>query len=120
MDKDFEKIENKLIQENIKIEQLNVIQFYANKKIMSRDFNKDSYIQNIFLKELKEIKNDYGLNIDSNKFKEISLYYIKTKLIENLSDLKTKNIFSNPVVTQDGKTYEKNNMNKSDTMSKIN
>ena len=113
MIKDLEKIKNKLMHENLKIKQLNVIQFYTNKKIMSRDYNKDNYIQNIFLKELKEIKNDYGLNIDSDKFKEISLYYIKSKLIENLTDLKTKNIFSNPVITQDGKSYEKENINKS-------
>ena len=74
---------------------------------MSSDYNKDNCIQNIFLKELKEIKNDYGLNIDSNKFKEIALYYIKTKLIENLCDLKTKNIFSNPVVTKMEKLMKK-------------
>ena len=34
--KDLEKIENKLIRENIKINQLNVIQFYTNKEIMSK------------------------------------------------------------------------------------
>jgi len=110
---DFEKIENKLIHENIELKQLNVIQFYVNKKIMSRDYNKDNYIQKIFLKELKEIKNNCGLNVDSDNFEEICLYYIKSKLIENLTDLKTKNIFSNPVITQDGKTYEKENINKS-------
>ena len=42
------------------------------------------------------------------------LYYIKSKLLENLTDLKTKNIFLNPVIIQDGKTYEKDNINKSD------
>ena len=110
---DLEKMENKLMHENIKIKQLNVILFYANKGIMSRDYNKSNYILNIFLNSLKEIKNNYGLNIDSEKFKEISLYYIKSKLKENLTDLKTKNIFSNPVMTQDGKTYEKENLHKS-------
>ena len=114
MNKDLEKMENKLKHENIKIKQLNIIQFYTNKKIISKDYNKDNYIHNIFLKELKEIKNNCGLNIDSNKFKKISLYYIKSKLIENLTDLKTKNIFSNPIITQDGRTYEKDNINKSD------
>ena len=88
----------KLIRENIKINQLNVIQFYTNKEIMSKNYNKDNYIKQIFLKELKEIKNKYGLNIDSDKFKEICLYYIKSKLLENLTDLKTKNIFLNPVI----------------------
>ena len=110
----MEKIENKLIHENIKINQLNVIQFYTNKEITSKKYNKDYYIKQIFLKELKEIKNKYGLNIDTDKFKEIFLYYIKSKLIENLTDLKTKNIFLNPVITQDGKTYEKDNLRKSD------
>ena len=64
MNKDLEKTENKLIHENIKIKQLNIIQFYYNKKIMSKDYNKDNYIHNIFLKELKGMKNDYGLNVD--------------------------------------------------------
>ena len=109
---DLEKIENKLIHENIKIKQLDVILFYAKKGIMSRVYNKDNYIQNIFLKALREIKNNYGLNIDSDKFKEISLYYIKSKLQVNLTDLKNKNIFSNPVITPEGKTYEKENINK--------
>ena len=110
----MEKIENKLIHENIKINQLNVIHFYTNKEIMSKKYNKDNYIKQIFLKELKEIKNKYGLNVDTDKFKEICLYYIKSKLIEILTDLKTKNIFLNPVITQDGKTYEKDNIKKSD------
>ena len=47
---------------------------YVNKEMVSRDYNKNNYIQSIFI---KEIKNKYGLNIDSDKFKEISLYYIK-------------------------------------------
>ena len=113
MNNDFEKMENKINHELIKIKQLNVIQFYVNKEMVSRDYNKNNYFQSIFIKEIKEIKNKYELNIDSDKFKEISLYYIKSKLMENLTDLKTKNIFSNPVITQDGKTYEKENINKS-------
>ena len=48
MNKDLEKMENKLIHENIKIKRLNVILFYANKGIMSKDYNKSNYIQNIF------------------------------------------------------------------------
>ena len=111
--KDLEKMK-KLINENKKINQLNVIQFYTNKEIMSKKYNKNFYIKQIFLKELKEIKNNCGLNVDSDNFKEICLYYIKSKLIENLTDLKTKNIFLNPVITQDGKTYEKDNLRKSD------
>ena len=118
MNNDFEKMENKINHELIKIKQLNVIQFYVNKEMVSRDYNKNKYFQSIFIKEIKEIKNKYGLNIDCDKFKEISLYYIKSKLMENLTDLKTKNIFSNPVITQDGKTYEKENINKSNNFIK--
>ena len=110
LNNDFERMENKLIRKNIKLKQLNVIQFYANKEIKEGNYDNNNYIQNIFL---NEIKNNYGLNIDSNIFKEISLYYIKSKLIENLTDLKTKNIFSNPIITPDGKTYEKDNLNMS-------
>jgi len=110
LNNDFERMENKLIRKNIKLKQLNVIQFYANKEIKEGNYDNNNYIQNIFL---NEIKNNYGLNIDSNIFKEISLYYIKSKLIENLTDLKTKNIFSNPIIAPDGKTYEKDNLNMS-------
>ena len=114
MNKDLEKMENRLIHENIELKQLNVIQFYISKKFTSGNYDKNNYIKNYFFKELKEIKNNYGLNIDSDKFKEICLYYIRSKFIGNLTDSKTKNIFTNPVLKQDGKTYEKDNLNKSD------
>ena len=113
MNKDLENMENKLIHENIELKQLNIFQFYSKNKLTPEYHDKNSYFKNIVLKELNEINDNYGLNIDSNKFKEISLYYIKSKLTENLTDSKTKNIFSNPVISQDGKTYEKlNNSNK--------
>ena len=79
MNNKLEEMENKLILENRKLKQLEVIQYYANKELNQGNFDNNNYIQTIFL---KEIKNNYGLNIDSNKFKEISLYYIKSKLIE--------------------------------------
>ena len=57
-------MENKLIHENIELKQLNVIQFYINYEITSGNYDKNKYNKNFFLKELKEIKNRYGLNVD--------------------------------------------------------
>ena len=109
---DLIKMEDRLIQENIELKQLNVIQYYIHKEIKPGNYDKNKYIKNIFLKELENIKSKYGLIIDSNKFIEIALYNIQSKLTENLTDAKTNKIFSNPIIKPDGKTYE-NTLNKS-------
>ena len=44
----FERIQDKLIHESIKIKQLNVIQFYAQRELKSGNYDKNNYIQNIF------------------------------------------------------------------------
>ena len=110
---DMEIMENKLIHENIELKQLNVIQYYVHNKHSSGNYDKNNYIKNIALKELEEINYKYGVNIDSNKFKERCLYYISKKLTENLTDPETKEIFLKPVITQDGKTCEEKNLNNS-------
>ena len=107
MNKDLENMENKIIRENKELKQLKIFQFYANKFTPeNQDKNNDPKV--IAKKELlHELEDNYALIIDSNKFKEIALFYIKSKLIENLTDSKTNDIFSKPVITQDGKHMRK-------------
>ena len=104
---DLNIMEEKLIKENIEIKQLNAIHFYINNKLTPG--SQDNNIKNIFKKEIREINDNYGVIIDSDKFQERSLYYIKYKLIENLTDSQTQRIFSNPIINSEGNTYENNN-----------
>ena len=107
---DLEIMEDKFISENKEMKQLSVIQYYANKKYHSADYDKDNFIKKIVSKELEELRDGYGIDIDSNKFKEKCLYYITKKLTENLTDSETKEIFLKPVMDQDGKTFEGKNL----------
>ena len=109
---ELNKLENLFIHENIEQKQINAIYYYLNNKVLSETKKDDKKFSamNIFLQEMNY---KYGLTIDSDKFKEIALYYIKVKLSEKLTDNKTSKIFSNPVITADGITYEKNIINKS-------
>lgn len=100
-------LENKLIINSIEKKQLNIIENYL-KKEKTKDFNNKSCLK-IFL--LKEINDKYGLYLDSNKFIEISLNYIESKLIEHLTNPKNLKIFSNPVISKEGITYEGENNN---------
>ena len=100
-------LENKLIINSIEKKQLNIIEYYL-KKEKTKDFNNKSSLK-IFL--LKEINDKYGLYLDSNKFIEISLNYIESKLIEHLTNPKNLKIFSNPVISKEGITYEGENNN---------
>ena len=113
MNKDLENMENKIILENKELKQLKIFQFYTNQLTPeNQDKNNDPKV--IAKKELlHELEDNYALIVDSNKFKEIALFYIKSKLIENLTDSKTNDIFSKPVITQDGKTVEGKNLSKS-------
>ena len=97
----------------MQLKQLNVIEFYVKKEIATRSSDKNNYIKNNVLAELENIKYNYWLNVDSDKFKEIALYYIKSKLLENLIDSKTKNIFTIPVISPEGYTYEKDGLDES-------
>ena len=110
---DLKKMENKLIQENKELNQLKVIEFYVKKEITSINSDKNNRTKKFVLRELENIKYNYGLNLDSDKFREIALYYIKSKLLETLTDPKTKNIFSFPVISPEGKTYEKDSLEES-------
>ena len=113
MNKDLENMENKIINENKELKQLKIFQFYA-KKLTPENQVKNNDPKVIAKKELlDELNDNYSLIVDSNKFKEIALFYIKSKLTEILTDSKTHNIFSKPVIDQDGKTYEEKNLNKS-------
>ena len=94
---------------HIKIIHFYLTQFYNDKKTKSGIKIENLTPKNIFL---QNIKINYNLNIDSDKFKEITLYYIKSKLVEHLTDSSTKEIFSNPIITPDGKTYELRTLNR--------
>ena len=76
MNKDLEYMENKIIRENIELKQLNIFQFCTKNKLTSENHDKNNYFKNFDFKELKQINDNYWLNIDSNKFKEIALFYI--------------------------------------------
>ena len=110
---DLEIMEDKFISENKEMKQLSVIQYYANKKYPSANNDKNKLIKDVVSKELEKLRDGYGINIDSNKFNEKCLYYVTKKLTENLKDSKTNDIFSKPVITQDGKTFEGKNLSKS-------
>ena len=113
---DLEIMEDKFISENKEMKQLSVIQYYANKKYHSADYDKDNFIKKIVSKELEELRDGFGIDIDSNKFKEKCLYYITKKLTENLTDSETKEIFLKPVMDQDGKTFEGKNLTVSNVL----
>ena len=90
--------------------QMKAIEFYLRKE-KEKDFknNNNSFLK-IFL--LKEINEKYGLFLDSENFKKIALYYIKSKLTEYLSDQKNINfkLISDPVIQKDGITLERSNV----------
>ena len=90
--------------------QMKAIEFYLRKE-KEKDFknNNNSFLK-IFL--LKEINEKYGLFLDSENFKKIALYYIKSKLTEYLSDQKNIDfkLISDPVIQKDGITLERSNV----------
>ena len=88
--------------------QMKVIEFYLRKE-KSKEFCNYNYFLSNFL--LKEINEKYGLYLDSENFKKIALYYIKSKLIEHLTDSKSFKIFSDPVIQNDGITLDRANIN---------
>ena len=88
--------------------QMKVIEFYLRKE-KSKEFRNYNYFLSNFL--LKEINEKYGIFLDSENFKKIALYYIKSKLIEHLTDSKSFKIFSDPVIQNDGITLDRANIN---------
>ena len=104
--------EIKILQEgvhyNIEEKQMKVIEFYLRKE-KAKEFSNYKSILNIFL--LKEINEKFGLYLDSENFKKIALYYIKSKLTEHLTDPKNLKLLSDPVIQNDGVTLERANIN---------
>ena len=103
--KEIQKLENKLLFKNIEEKQMKVIEFYLKKEI-TKEFNITK--SSIIGKFLEEINNNFGLYIDSNKFTKIALYYIKSKLTEHLTDPNNSEIFSDPMISIDGITFDNN------------
>ena len=100
---------SKIIEEK----QLKVIEYYL-KKDKEKDLNNNNNNNNnnkSFLKILllKEINEEYGIFLDSENFKKIALYYIKSKLTELLTDQNNSKLLSDPVIQEDGITLSRNN-----------
>ena len=92
----------KVTPQKIKDKKIDAILFYAKNK-----YNKSFSPNHLFQLFLDEIKEKCGLDIDKNKFREMSLTYIKNNLIKYLTCPLTKNIFIDPVTTLDGHTFER-------------
>ena len=58
-------------------------------------------------KFLTDIKYKYGLIVDKNKYDEIAINFAKERISECLKCPLTKKIFSNPVITPNGQTFDK-------------
>ena len=106
-DEDKKNIEKKLLPKKIEEKQLKIIEFYLRKKL-NKEFILN--LNSIKIKLLEEINHKFGLFIDSENFLKIALYYIKSKLTDNLTDQNDFKIFSNPVISIDGITFDESNI----------
>ena len=92
---------DKLNPENIKDRKIDAILSYT-KKYCNKSFS----LNDLFQYFLEEIKENCGLNIDQNKFREMSLVYIQKQLTECLTCPLTKKIFVDPLIAPNGETFE--------------
>ena len=92
---------------SVKEKQIEAIEFYLRKEKGNEFNNNDKSSLKIML--LKEIYKKYGLFLDSNKFKEIALYYLESKLNKHLRDSNNLNLFSYPIILKEGNTLEGEN-----------
>ena len=97
-------LKNELIPINIKDKQIEIILWYFKK------YYEVNLPSNLYKNFLDEINQKYGITIDNNIFKNIFLKYIKEKFIECLTCPLTANIFTKPVITPDGQTFDKNDL----------
>ena len=89
--------------------QIEIVLFYLAKRGVVKNNEIWKYYPEQLL--LTELEDNYGLTINQKKFEEITYYYIKTKLSQLLSDQRTSQLFINPVINKEGKTFEGNNQN---------
>ena len=68
------------------------------------NITKNSLNKKFFL----QIKDECGLIIDQKKYEEIALEFAKERISECLKCPLTKKIFTNPYITSEGQTFEKN------------
>ena len=90
--------------------QMKAIEFYL-KVEKAKDFKSDNNKSFLKILLLKEINEKYGLFLDSESFKKIGLYYIKSRLTEHLTNKKNLNskLLSEPVIQKNGITLERSN-----------
>ena len=101
---------NRLKEEKIKIdsdtnrnEKIEILIKYIKSKYninISKDF--------LYNKLLLKIKDKCGLKIDTQKYEEIILNYIKQNVFNFLKCPLTKKLFDNPYITPEGQTFEGN------------
>ena len=95
------------VSNNIDDKKIEVILWYVEK------IYKEKISLNILYKYLlKEIRDKCGEAIDKDKLRNICLGYIKEKFEECLTCPITDNIFINPVITPEGQTFDKYNIEK--------
>ena len=95
-------VKGKITQKNISDKKIDAILLY-----FKDHYNKSFSPNDLFQYFLDKIKENYGLDIDQNKFREMSLIYIQKKLTEYLICPLSKNIFIDPVTTMEGQTFER-------------
>lgn len=100
-------LENKLILRNIEKKQMQIIEFYLRKE-KPKEFNNKTSLKILLF---KEINDKYGLYLDRDKFIKISLNYIESKLTKHLTNPKNLKLFSYPVISREGITFEGKNIN---------
>ena len=105
------KLENqRLKEEKIKVDNNNI----RNKKIeilikyIKSKYNINIPKDSLFKKLLLEIKDKYGLIIDSKKYEEIIINYIKQNIFKFLKCPLSNKLFNNPFITPDGQTFDNN------------
>ena len=96
------------VPKNIEENYMKVIEFYLRKE-KTKEFNNYKSSLKKFL--LKEIKEKFGLYLDSDNFKKITLYYIKSRLSVHLINTKNLKMLSDPVITNAGITVDRMSIN---------
>ena len=95
------------VSSNIEDKKIEVILWYV-----ENTYN-EKYSSNILYKYiLEEIKDKFGEVIDKSKLRNICLSYIKERFEECVACPITNGIFINPVITPEGQTFDKYNIEK--------
>ena len=111
--KDRELLNNKRYYMISKIKEINRAKYQNIKIDIVCNYLKSKYETNItkdllFNKLLSKIKGECGLYFDKNKYEEIIIDYIKERISLYFKCPLTNQIFSNPYISPEGQTFDKN------------